>query len=78
MVLEKVITFISEQFLIEEDDINEDTTFEELEADEEDMADLVSVIESEFEIELHDDELIRISDVSDLVKIIETAISLAD
>jgi len=78
MVLEKVITFISEQFLIEEDDINEDTTFEELEADEEDMADLVSVIESEFEIELHDDEIIRISDVSDLVKIIETAISLAD
>ncbi len=78
MVLEKVITFISEQFLIEEDDINEDTTFEELEADEEDMDDLVSVIEAEFEIELHDDELIRISDVSDLVKIIETAISLAD
>jgi len=49
MVLEKVITFISEQFSIEEEDISEDTTFEELEADEEDIEDLVHVVEGEFE-----------------------------
>jgi len=78
MVLEKVITFISEQFSLDEDDINEDTTFEELEADEQDVEDLIHVVEGEFEIKLHDDEIIRISDVSDLVKIIETAISLAE
>lgn len=78
MVLEKVITFISEQFSLDEDDINEDTTFEELGADEQDVEDLVHVVEGEFEIKLHDDEIIRISDVSDLVKIIETAISLAE
>lgn len=78
MVLEKVITFIAEQFSIDEDDISEDTTFEELEADEEDVEDLVRVVEGEFEIKLLDDEIIRISDVSDLVKIIETAIALAD
>ncbi|MEI6578523.1 MAG: phosphopantetheine-binding protein [Eubacteriales bacterium] len=78
MVLEKVITFISEQFSLDEEDINEDTTFEELEADEQDVEDLIHVVEGEFEIKLHDDEIIRISDVSDLVKIIETAISLAE
>lgn len=78
MVLEKVITFISEQFSVDEEDICEDTTFEELGADEEDIEDLVHVVEGEFEIELHEDEIIRISDVSDLVRIVETAIALAE
>lgn len=76
MVLEKVIAFISEQFLLEEENIGEDTTFEELGADEDDINELVSAVEGEFEIELHEDEIIRISDVSDLVRIVETAITL--
>lgn len=78
MVLEKVITFISAQFLVEEDDINEDTTFESLGADEEDIRELVLAVEGEFEIKLHEDEVLRLNDVADLVGIVETAVSLSD
>lgn len=78
MVLEKVITLISAQFNIDEDQISEDTTFEELGADEVDIAELALAVESEFEIELLEDEVLRLGDVSDLVKIVQTAISLAD
>jgi len=78
MVLEKVIILISAQFNIDEDQISEDTTFEELGADEVDIAELALAVESEFEIELHEDEVLRLGDVSDLVKIVQTAISLAD
>ena len=78
MVLEKVITLISEHFLVDEEDIAEDTTFEELGADEDDISELVSAVEGEFEIELHEDEIIRISDVADLVRIVKTAITLLE
>ncbi len=76
MVLEKVTTFISEQFSIDEDSISEDTSFEEIGADELDLAELVLAVEGEFEIELSDDEVNSISTVSDMVDIVETAISL--
>ena len=78
MVLEKVISFVSTQFLLEEDDINEDTTFESLGADEEDIRELVLAVEGEFEIKLHEDEVLRLNDVADLVGIVETAVSLSD
>ena len=78
MVLEKVITFISAQFLLEEDEINEETTFESLGADEEDVRELVLAVEGEFEIKLHEDEVLRLNDVGDLVHIVETAVSLSD
>ncbi|MCL2507832.1 MAG: acyl carrier protein [Oscillospiraceae bacterium] len=76
MILEKVTTFIAAQFNIEEDDICEETSFEEIGADEVDIAELVLAIEGEFEIELSDDEVNSLSTVSDLTDIIEKAISL--
>ena len=76
MVLEKVTTFIATQFNIDEDDISEDTSFEEIGADEVDIAELVLVVEGEFEIELSDDEVNSLATVSDLTDIIEKAISL--
>ncbi len=77
MVLEKVIAFISTQFSIDEEEINEDTTFESLGADEEDIDDLVLAVEGEFDIELHGDEVLRLSEVADLVTVVENAIRLA-
>lgn len=77
MVLEKVIAFISTQFSIDEEEINEDTTFESLGADEEDIDDLVLAVEGEFDIELHEDEVLRLSEVADLVTVVENAIRLA-
>lgn len=77
MVLEKVIAFISTQFSVEEEEINEDTTFESLGADEEDIDELVLAVEGEFEIKLRVDEILRLSDVADLITVIEKAITLA-
>ncbi|HZK39015.1 MAG TPA: phosphopantetheine-binding protein [Clostridia bacterium] len=78
MVLEKVIDFISTHFSIDEDEISEETTFEELGADEEDMDDLVLAVEGEFEIELHEDEVLRLNEVADLIRVIENAIRLTE
>ena len=77
MVLEKVIAFISTQFSVEEEEINEDTTFESLGADEEDIDELVLAVEGEFEIKVRVDEILRLSDVADLITVIENAITLA-
>lgn len=76
MILEKVIDFIATHFSVDEDEINEETTFEELGADEEDIDDLVLAIEGEFEITLHEDEVLRLNEVADLITVIENAISL--
>lgn len=77
MVLEKVTTLISEQFNIDEEDITEDTAFEEIGADDVDIEELAIAIEGEFDITLHREEINSISKVSDLINIVETAISLA-
>lgn len=77
MIYEKVATFISEQFNIDEDDISEDLTFEELGADEFDIADLAAAIEGEFDIELGEDEVSDLKDVAGLVKLVTTAVELS-
>lgn len=73
MVLDKVISLISEQFHLEETQITEETSFDELGADEMDLAEIVLAAESEFEIEL-DEELDLGSCVSDLVDLVEAAL----
>lgn len=77
MVYEKVSTFVSEQFNIEEDDISEEMTFEELGADDFDIAELVRTLEGEFDINLDDEDVIAIEDVGDIIKLIKTALELA-
>ena len=76
MVYEKVISFVADQLNLDEEDLNEDSTFEELGADDMDIAELVLALEGEFEIEIHEEEVARLNGVSDLVEIIETAIEL--
>ena len=61
---------------MDEDDITEELTFEELGADEMDVAEIVLALESEFEIEILDEEVMKLNEVNDLVDIIETAIEL--
>ncbi|MDR0315168.1 MAG: phosphopantetheine-binding protein [Oscillospiraceae bacterium] len=76
MVYEKVISFIADQLDIEEETLNEESTFEEIGADEVDIAELVLAVEGEFEIEIHEDEVTHLSGVSDLVSVVQTAIEL--
>ncbi|MGI6267514.1 MAG: acyl carrier protein [Acutalibacteraceae bacterium] len=76
MVLEKVISIMADHLNMDEDDITEELTFEELGADEMDVAEIVLALESEFEIEILDEEVMKLNEVNDLVDIIETAIEL--
>ncbi|MFY9198596.1 MAG: acyl carrier protein [Acutalibacteraceae bacterium] len=76
MVLEKVISIMADHLNMDEDDITEELTFEELGADEMDIAEIVLALESEFEIEILDEEVMKLNEVNDLVDIIETAIEL--
>lgn len=78
MILEKVVTFIATQFSIDEDELSEETTFESLGADEEDIDDLVLAVEGEFEIKLHEYEILRLNEIADLITVIENAMSLTD
>ena len=72
MVLEKVKAILSEQFDVEEDSITPDTNLsEDLEADSQDVVDLLMYIEDEFEIEVPDEEIENIKTVDQLVKYIE-------
>ena len=72
MVLEKVKKILSEQFDVEEDRINGDTSIiNDLGADSLDVVDLLMSIEDEFEVEVPDDEIENIKTVEDLVKYIE-------
>ena len=78
MILEKVITLIAEQFSIEENQLGEDTSFEEIGADEVDLEELIDAVEDEFEVELASDEKTELTCIADLVKAVQTAINLID
>lgn len=72
MILEKVKMILSEQFDVEEDEINLDTKIQsDLGADSLDVVDLVMSIEDEFEIEVPDEDIEGIKTVGQLVEYIE-------
>lgn len=69
MILQQVIALVAAQFHLPEDAVSDETTFDELDADEMDMADILLAVESEFEIDLGEDPQTP-ETVSDLVDII--------
>lgn len=72
MVLEKVKAILADQFDVEEDTINEDTSLQDdLGADSLDVVDLLMSIEDEFEIEVPDEDVENIKTVGALVSYIE-------
>lgn len=78
MILEKVITLIAEQFSMEEAQLGEDTSFEDIGADEVDLEELVDAVEDEFEVELAPDDTAELTCVADLVKAVQAAVSRID
>lgn len=75
MYYEKVKMMISEQFEIEEDDINMETSFkDDLNADSLDLMELVMGLEDEFELEFDDENVEDINTVEDAVNYIEKVI----
>lgn len=75
MILNKVKEIISEQFNIDEDDLELDTSFrDDLNADSLDLVELVMGLEDEFGLEIGDDEVESIKTIGDAVDFIKSAL----
>lgn len=76
MVLERLKTMISDQFGIDEDDIDMDTSFkDDLNADSLDLVELIMAIEDEFDLQVADEEVENIQTVRDAVNYISELIN---
>ena len=71
---EKIIKLISEQFNLNEEEINLETNFrEDLNADSLDLVELVMALEDEFNLEIEDEDIEEIMTVGDAIKYINNA-----
>lgn len=66
MILEKILNIISVQFNVEEEEITRETSFiEDLSADSLDLVELIMSLEDEFELEVLDDDVEKITTVGE-------------
>lgn len=73
MIFEKVREFICDHFMVDEDDVTENTSFvDDLDADSLDVVELAMAMEQEFGIpEVSEEDLKNIATVGDIVNYIE-------
>lgn len=72
MVFERFCDFISDIFQVEKDTLTKRTSFsEDLEAEEEDLQELLMIIEEEFDITLSMEEISEIDTIGELSDLIE-------
>lgn len=71
----KVAKIISEQANLQQDNINEERTFEQLGLDELDQIEIVMKVEELFHIEITDDEVSKILCVKDLISCVNKNIN---
>ena len=72
-MLAKVAEVAADVLGINEDEITEETTFDDLDADSLDRLQLVTAFEDEFDIEITEDRLLSISSVGDALDAIEAS-----
>lgn len=70
-IFEKVAEIASDVLGINVDDVTEETSFDDLDADSLDRLQLVTAMEDEFDIEIDDDKLEAINSVADAIAAIE-------
>ena len=68
--VEKVVHDTLPQFGVEESQITRDATFEELDVDSLDLAELSQIIEDEFGVQLKGDDVAQIKTVGDAVDLV--------
>ena len=73
MVLDKIIALVAEHFQMQEQELSEDTLFEEIGADDMDIADLVMAMEDEFDMDISIDEANALRTIGDLTDLAERA-----
>ena len=66
-VSEKVIALVAETMDLDPDTLDDDTTFESLEADSLDRIEMVTAMEDEFGVTVDDDDLEAIETIGDAV-----------
>ena len=72
MVFERFCDFIADIFQVEKDTLTKETSFsEDLEAEEEDLQELLMIIEEEFDITLSMEEISEIDTIGELSDLIE-------
>ncbi|MBM6952181.1 acyl carrier protein [Enorma phocaeensis] len=70
-IFDKVVDVASDVLGISPDEITEQTTFDDLDADSLDRLQLVTAFEDEFDIEIEEERLMSISSVADAIDAIE-------
>ena len=75
MVFEKIQKIIAEQLGIAIEEVGMNTTFEELGIDSLEIFEIVMSIEDEFELEIPNEDVEKITNVKDTVKYIESKIN---
>ncbi|MCC8150483.1 MAG: acyl carrier protein [Lachnospiraceae bacterium] len=73
MEFEKIQSIIAEALDVEPDDISEETTFAELDADSLDLFQIISELEEEFDIEIPAEEADQIRTVGDAAELIRNS-----
>lgn len=73
-IFEKVADIASDVLGINADEITEETTFDDLDADSLDRLQLVTAIEDEFDIEIDDEKLEAINSVAEAIVAIKSAL----
>lgn len=71
MVFEKIRKIVSDQFGINEDDIQPTTLLEDLSADSLDLVELVMAAEEEFDVEIADEDVENFTSIGDVVDYIK-------
>ena len=73
-IFEKVADIASDVLGINADEITEETTFDDLDADSLDRLQLVTAMEDEFDIEIDDEKLEAINSVAEAIVAIKSAL----
>ncbi|MBE6871300.1 MAG: acyl carrier protein [Ruminococcaceae bacterium] len=67
MIFEKLTAIVAEQFSVDESEITENTTFEDLGADSLDVVELIMAVEEEFDVQVADEDAEGIETIGDVV-----------
>lgn len=73
-ILEKVIECVCESLEVEDEELTEDTSFDDLNADSFDKLELITALEDEFDLTLDDEVLESIVTIGDAVDAIANAL----
>ena len=71
MIFEKLAAIVAEQFSVDENEISENTTFEDLGADSLDQVELIMALEEAFGADIPDEEAEKLTTVGDAIAYVE-------